>query len=172
MPTPSPSPPRTSLRPAPLAERGALESLMQLYAYDWSEILPLDVGTDGRFAGAKLDAYWGEEGHHPFLLRVDDTLAGFALIAERSRLTGARGVFDMAEFFVLRRFRRQGVGIAAAFAAFDRFKGPWEVRQRVEATAATAFWQRAVGAYTGGRYEQAAWSAPEWTGPVQRFSTV
>ena len=144
---------------------------MQLYSYDWSELGPLDVGDDGRFADYALDGYWLEDWRHPFLLRVDGKLAGFALILGRSRLTGMAGVFDMAEFFVMRRYRRKGVGLAAATGAFDRFQGPWEIRQRPENVAATAFWRRVIGEYTGGKYEEVYWKDPAWTGPVQRFST-
>jgi predicted acetyltransferase len=153
-------------------ERVALENLMQLYIYDWSELGPRDVRDDGRFAEYPLEAYWQEDWRHPFLLRVDDKLAGFALVAARSRLTGTAGVFDMAEFFVMRRYRRQGVGLAAARAAFDRFRGPWEIRQRDENAAATAFWRKTVGHYTGGQYREVRWNDPTWIGPVQMFSSA
>jgi predicted acetyltransferase len=160
------------LRLAAEEERAALENLVQLYSYDWSEIGHFDVAEDGRFKAMDLAPYWLDEWRHPFLLRIDDQLAGFALIHERSRLTGKTGVFDMAEFFVMRRFRRQGVGLAAAFASFDRFKGPWEVRQRDENVAATTFWRRAIGDYTAGNYQEARWNSSEWIGLVQTFSTV
>jgi predicted acetyltransferase len=128
------------------------------------------VRDDGRFHALALDAYWLDDWRHPFLIRVDDALAGFALIASRSKLTGTPGVFDMAEFFVMRRYRRQGVGIAAAFAAFDRFRGPWEVRERDENQASIAFWRRAIASYTGGRYAEARVD-DDWNGVVQTFST-
>ena len=160
-----------SLTPAAKEERVTVANLMQLYSHDWSELGPLDVGDDGRFADYPLDAYWEEDGHHPLLLRVEGKLAGFALILERSRLTGTRGVFDMAEFFVMRRYRRQGVGVAAASAAFDRFPGPWEVRQRRENVAATAFWRRVIARYTGGAFHEVDWENATWTGPVQTFTT-
>ena len=162
----------TSLRPAAKDERAVLENLVQLYCYDWSELMALDIGDDGRFDDLPLERYWIDAWRHPFLLRVGDKLAGFALIAERSRLTGLSGVFDMAELFVMRRYRRQGVGLAAACAAFDRFKGPWEVRQREENAAATAFWRRAIGTYTHGNYQEEHRESPEWTGLVQTFSTA
>jgi len=98
--------PAVSLSPATTAERPAIANLMQLYIYDWSELRPLDVADDGRFAEYPLDRYWEDAGHHPLLLRVDGRLAGFALVSARSRLSGATGVFDMAEFFVMRRYRR------------------------------------------------------------------
>jgi len=78
----------------------------------------------------------------------------------------------MTEFFVLRRFRRHGVGRGAAFAAFDRFEGPWEVRQRLENADATAFWRRTIREYTRGNYEETRWHRPEWSEIVQRFSTA
>lgn len=161
-----------SLEPAAEDERASLEHLVQLYCYDWSELLTdFHAGEDGRFPGIALAPYWNEEGRHALVLRVDAKLAGFALVGGVSRLSGTRGVFDMAEFFVMRGFRRRGVGLAAAFAAFDRFKGPWEVRQRDENAAATSFWRRAIGAYTGGNYREVRWTGPEWNGLVQSFAT-
>jgi predicted acetyltransferase len=160
-----------SLDPAGATERPVLENLFQLYAYDWSELGWLDVGRDGRFAVPSLDAYWVDDHHHPFLIRVDGQLAGFALVAARSRLTGATGVYDMAEFFVMRKYRRQGIGLAAASAAFDRFPGRWEIRQRDENAAATVFWGRVVARYTGGAYQQVRCDDATWVGPVQTFTS-
>lgn len=161
-----------SLDPAGATERPVLENLFQLYAYDWSEIGWLDIGVNGRFAEPSLDAYWRDDDRHPFLIRVDGRLAGFALVAARSRLTGAAGVFDMAEFFVMRKYRGRGVGFAAASAAFDRFTGRWEIRQRDENVGATAFWRRVVARYTDGSYQEARRDDATWVGPVQTFTSA
>ncbi len=158
--------------PAAEHERVALTNLLQLYVYDWSELHALDVGEDGRFDDYPIDAYWHDEWRHPFLIRVDGKLAGFALVSGRSRLTSSNGVFDMAEFFVMRRYRREGVGIAAACAVFDLFKGPWEVRQRPSNVEATAFWRRAIAKHTNGAYREEIWNDAVWNGPVQTFSIV
>jgi len=160
-----------SLDPASRDERRTLENLLQLYVYDWSEILSLDVRDDGRFEDFPLEAYWRDDWRHPFLLRVDGKLGGFALVSERSRLTGTAGVVDMAEFFVMRKYRRQGIGRAAATAAFDRFKGPWEVRQRGQHADATAFWRRVISQYTNASYQEDLWSDATGSGPVQRFQS-
>lgn len=160
-----------SLTAAVEEERATLENLAQLYVYDWSELLHFEIGEGGRFEDFPLAPYWADDWRHPFLLRVGDKLAGFALIEAQSKVTGERGVFDMTEFFVLRRFRRRGVGLAAAFAAFDRFKGRWEVRQREENPAATTFWRRAIGDYTQSKFQEMRWDRPEWTERVQTFST-
>jgi predicted acetyltransferase len=75
----------------------------------------------------------------------------------------------MAEFFVLRRYRRQGVGERAARAAFGRFPGPWEVRERAGNDAAIAFWRRVIHRHTAGRFQEVTWAGDLWQGPVQSF---
>jgi predicted acetyltransferase len=160
-----------TIHPAGREERAVLDNLMQLYSYDFSEIMDLDVGSDGRFAGKPLDAYWTDDGCHALFLHVDGRRAGFALLHEHSRLTGASGIFDMAEFFVLRKHRRRGVGRHAAFAIFDQFSGDWEIRQRPANVIATTFWRRTIGDYTGGNYKELYWDDRAWTGPAQFFSS-
>jgi predicted acetyltransferase len=148
--------------------RPCIEALMQLYVYDFSEIMPLDVDEDGHFSPPSLDAYWSEPGHGAFLIRADDQLAGFALLEPRSRITDAP-VNDMAQFFVMRRYRKSGVGQAAATTLFDRFLGPWEVRQAPVNLAATAFWRRVIERYTSGKFEESVVTDGTWRGTVQRF---
>lgn len=161
-----------TLAPTTPTDRVVLDNLWQLYVHDFSEQMHLPLGDDGRFAGRAFDVYWTDPSRHAFLLRVDGGLAGFALVQERSRLTGVSGVQDMVEFFVARGYRRRGVGQRAAVAAFERFRGPWEVRQQPTSVAATTFWRRVIGGYTGGDFEDIAWSDGAWTGTVQRFTSA
>jgi predicted acetyltransferase len=153
-------------------DQARLGALFELYAYDFSEILGLDVGDDGRFRPPALDAYWTDLRRHAFLIRADERLAGFALVQERSRLTGEDGVHDVAEFFVMRKYRRHRIGERAARWLFERFRGCWEVRQKAENEAATAFWRRVIGRYSGGRFEEVVWDDERWRGPVQRFDST
>lgn len=161
-----------SLTPATKDDESTLRNLMQLYVHDWSELRPLEVGDDGRFQEYPLGPFLDGEAGHTFLIHVAERLAGFVLVGTRSRLTGAAGVFDMAELFVLRRYRRSGVGRAAAVATFDRFTGPWEIRQRDENSAATAFWRRVISKHTEHRYEETRWDDAGGAGVVQRFSSA
>ena len=151
------------------ADEPMLERLMQLYAYDFSEFMGWDVGEDGRFPGALLATCWTETWRHAFVIRVGGKLAGFTILDERSRLTGDPAIADVAEFFVLRRFRRAGVGTAAAMRAFALYDRTWEVRQTAANTAATAFWRRTIGTYTGGQFTETVVDDARWRGPVQTF---
>jgi predicted acetyltransferase len=157
--------------PVLASEQAILRHLIDLYAYDFSPLLGLDVGDDGRFAFRELAPFWTDEWRHAFFVRVGDKLAGFALVEDRSRLDGRAGVHDMAEFFILRKYRRQGVGAHAARLIFQHFPGRWEVRQRAENADATAFWRRVIDSHTGGKFEDALWNDAVWQGPVQTFQS-
>jgi predicted acetyltransferase len=161
----------TRVLAAEQSDQEALRNLFQLYAYDFSEILPLDVDETGRFKEESLDSYWEDAWRFPFLLRADDRLAGFALVHHKSKLSTADNVWDMAEFFVLRKYRRAGVGTRAAHWIFASCAGEWEVRQRSANVLATAFWRRAISAYTAGHFTEELLDDERWRGPVQRFTS-
>jgi predicted acetyltransferase len=157
------------LVPASANDKAIMLNLHEYYVYDFSALLDLDIGADGRFGGQRLERHFDDPLCHPFFIRVDGQLAGFALHETRSRLTGAPGINDVAEFFVMRRFRERGVGAAAACALFDRFAGAWEVRQIPANAAATVFWRKVIARYTGGAHTEITWDDDRFRGIVQRF---
>src|SRR4051794_28522114 len=90
-----------------------LANLFELYAYELSELselADLHLGSDGRYGYPSLPLYWKEKTRVPFLVTVDGYLGGFALISRGSRITNDSAVWDIDQFFVLRRYRRLGVG--------------------------------------------------------------
>jgi predicted acetyltransferase len=131
--------------------------LLELYLHDFSVFTRADVDDEGRFGYDYLDAYWTDSDRKPFLFRVDGRWCGFALVR-----TG--DPHDMAEFFVMRKYRRSGVGITAARDLFARFPGRWQVRQLRANTDATTFWRRAIPV----EYREEEIDA----GPVQRFEVL
>jgi predicted acetyltransferase len=50
----------------------------------------------------------------------------------------------MAEFFVMRKYRRTGLGTEAARLVLGRFPGSWEVRQLEANVAGSNFWRSAI----------------------------
>ena len=135
--------------PADADQAPIVANLFQLYAHDFSEFADVPIGPDGRFTYAPLPLYWREPHRFPFVIWAGGELAGFALVQRGSQLTGAADVWDVAEFFVLRAWRRHGVGAKAADALWRRMPGLWEVRVGERNTGAQGFWQRAVQQYTG-----------------------
>lgn len=60
--------------------------------------------------------------------------------------------WNMAEFFVLRNYRRRGIGQTAVQWVFAHHPGRWIVKQLAQNTQAIAFWRRVIGQATGGSY--------------------
>ena len=130
--------------PATRDQAATVGNLFELYAHDFSEFRDVELGDDGRFGYKNLPLYWSEPNRHAFLFRVRQKLAGFAWAKQGSEITGDECVLDMAEFFVVRRYRRHGVGSAAARQIWSRFTGRWEVRVMEDNRVACEFWARAI----------------------------
>jgi predicted acetyltransferase len=126
-------------------DRGAaLDRLFQLYAHDFGERVPLELKDSGRFDVSAGELWWSRADHHPFFVRVEGRLAGFALVRRGSKLDGDAEVMDVAEFFIVRGERRKGVGRQAVRALLDRFPGRWQVRVRQSNPPALQFWSRVL----------------------------
>ena len=137
--------PRIELLPASPGQEPILANLLQLYMHDFSELLDLEVEADGRFVYPHLPLYWREPGRYPFLVLVQGNLAGFVLVKTGSEWD----VRDMAEFFVMRRYRRLGIGTRVAHKVWRRLPGRWEVRVMQANVAAGQFWAQAISSFTG-----------------------
>jgi predicted acetyltransferase len=140
---------RVEVVPAAPAQEPTLANLLELYVHDFSEFVDVELGADGRFGYKALPLYWTEPHRHPLLVKVDGRLAGFALVKQGSEVSGDEKVWDMAEFFIVRRHRRHGIGRLAAHEVWQRFPGPWEVRVMHLNHSAKEFWKRAIGSFTG-----------------------
>jgi len=135
--------------PAVQEQKPILANLLELYAHDFSEFHDLDLGPDGRYGYRYLPLYWSEAARHPFLVRMNGKLVGLVLVKRGSEVTGNETVWDMAEFFVLRGYRRRGIGTQIAHEVWRRFPGAWEVRVMQSNISAYEFWGRAISTFTG-----------------------
>jgi predicted acetyltransferase len=160
---------------AALEERATILNLMQLYMHDFSEFAEIgtlhgEAASDGRFAHHPLDVCWREDGWFPLIIRADRHLAGFALVSPWSALDRPLDQ-SVAEFFVLRKYRRAQVGLRAAKRIFERFPGRWEVPVAFYNQPALAFWRKTVPASIGREAEEFAGDGERWNGPVLCFDT-
>jgi predicted acetyltransferase len=160
---------RVELTPITRAELPVLGQLVQLYVYDFSELISLDVGPDGRFPFRDLEAYFTDEWRHPYFIYADGQLAGFALLHARGFFDASPDVWDVAQFFVMRRYRRLGVGERAAVLSFRMFDGTWQVRERDTNIKGIAFWRKVIARYTRERFREIVMDDEQWRGPVQTF---
>ena len=152
--------------------RDVLGNLVEFYLYDFTEYAPWDVGDDGRYGFDRLDSYFAEPERHPYLLRVDGKWGGFALVREGAEFLDGRTGADMAEFFVLRKYRRSGIGERLATTMFDTYRGLWQIREMRANVRAQSFWRAIIGRYTNGAYEERDYDDDRARGPVQYFDNA
>jgi len=134
--------------------KAVMQNLMQFYIYDFSEYIKYDVEDNGLFAPyPHLDDYWKETSNKfPYIIKKDDKYVGFVLV--RFIETQERMYFSIAEFFILKKYRRIGIGKAIAVMVFDLHKGLWEVFQKESNKPAQIFWKKVIEEYTKGQYRE------------------
>jgi predicted acetyltransferase len=150
-----------SLREAEPGDAVTLANLLELYLHDLSESFSIDVGVDGRFGYERLPLYFQEpERRSAHLIWVGARLAGFVLATRGSPLTNDPDQLDVAEFFVLRRYRRARVGRRAAFLLWDNLPGSWVVRVADTNRGALPFWRAVISEYAGHEWTERAVPLP------------
>jgi predicted acetyltransferase len=164
-----------TLTPVPESQRQIITNLIQLYKYDFSEFAEVgspygEVGPDGRFVYEGLDRYWLKDGWVPLTVEADGWLAGIVLVNRWSALSRLVD-HSVAEFFVLRKYRRIGVGSRAARILFGRWPGRWEVAVARYNKPALSFWRKAIRAAIDGPVEEYAGDFERQVGTVLCFDS-
>lgn len=95
-------------------------------------------------------------------------LAGFALVNAWSP-SGHPVDYAVAEFHVLRKFRRTGLGQAAAHKLFETLPGTWELGILDDNVDARAFWPGVVQSAPCQNAKLSRGDGERWDGDVWRF---
>lgn len=156
-------------------ERTVLANLVQLYIHDFSALFAgsprCDLDADGRYhPDIPLANWWSLPDHIPLLVHVYGKLAGFVLLNATTH-SGAVADRNIAEFFIVRKYRRMGVGRAVAHTLFSRYPGRWEAAVMRANSGARAFWQRTIAAHPAlDAMEAADRGHFTWDGTIFRFT--
>ncbi|WP_191565568.1 GNAT family N-acetyltransferase [Metabacillus idriensis] len=132
-----------------VSEKIIVENLLQYYFYDFTEFNSAKVNEQGRFNDYPyFENYWTEEGRFPYLVKVNGEYAGFVLV----RYDAPGDYFSIAEFFIMKKFRRSGLGKNIAQDIFRLHKGKWEVLQIEKNISAQVFWKKVIREFTAGHF--------------------
>lgn len=153
---------KVSLQPVTLDQKELLRKMLKVYE---QELTGEDDPGDYKY----LDSYWEKENRKPYFIKVNKTISGFALV-NRHTLIQKEG-YNLAEFYIRKEFRNQGIGKKAAYKLFDMFPGKWEIREMNSNPKAQAFWNKVIAAYTKTHFEEVWLNDSNWRGTVQTFQT-
>lgn len=152
------------IEPILIEQKPVFVQMMELYSYDFSAFSHDDVNENGYFGYDHIDDYWKEAGRYSFFIRVDGKLAGLVLVRSCSEYQELGSPHNIAEFFVMKKYRRKGVGRAVSRMIFDRFPGGWEISVWKNNLPARRFWKQVVNEYTNGKYKTFAAAEKEVVG--------
>ena len=145
----------------------AIGRMLELYQYELSDIWDQELDSRGEF-GYDTSKHQQAQRFFAHVLLVEQHHAGFALVAP-AKVTQHDG-FWMEQFFVLKRYRKTGNGLALARHVFQSHVGAWEVGQMPANTAARQFWRSVVAEVTQGDFVEVEVAQGWWKGTVQRFT--
>lgn len=145
-------------------EKEIFKNLIQFFAYDFSELIDMDVDDNGLYPALKdMDDYYTQSEYVSFFIRISGKLAGLAVI----RFIKEENSNYLRHFFVMRKYRRLKVGQIAAHMIFDSFPGKWRVSQFDFNEPAINFWRKIIERYTDCEYVEIR--RDDGRGPQQEF---
>ena len=133
--------------------KDVIENLMQFYTYDFSEYVDCDVEENGLFkAYPNLEEYWKEGADKfPYIIKKDEKHIGFVLV---KTIESDKNYYSIAEFFIMKKYRREGIATAVATQIFNVYKGRWKVHQRENNIPAQQFWIKVINEYTNAQFSE------------------
>lgn len=140
------------LIPASLNEYSIIQNMARFYVYDMSEYLGWGMPEDGLYECIDFKKYWQTDDAFPFLIRDDKELIGFVIIDKKGSEPSTD--FNMAQFFILRKFTKKGLGRYIAHLCFDKFQGSWEVMVIPGNEGAYRFWRSIINEYTSQKFSE------------------
>lgn len=116
-----------------LAKKYLDEYLIELSQYD--ENIKFDDGNVPIYRW--FDFYWNDKGRYPFLFYVDSEIAGISFVRELHE-----NVYEIAEFYVVPKFRGNGNALWFAGEIANKFDGEIEFSTRLSNPRAIRFWDK------------------------------
>lgn len=134
-------------------EKEILRNLLEKYDYEFSQWDKRDVNKLGLYGYEYLDNYWTEKNRFAYFILVEEHIAGFVMVNNYPEAEDQKTDFTVAEFFVMYKYRKCGVGSFAARQAFDLHQGKWQLKMHPHNIPSVHFWNKVVGEYTNGDYK-------------------
>jgi len=134
------------------SDKTIIYNLFQLYYHDLSNYEDasaiFSLNEHGLYDIKYFDYFWMEPSRYPYLLKIDNNIAGFVFVRIKEN-----SMYEISEFFILNKYRGIGVGSFMANEIFSIHKGDWEIRALLKNTHAQAFWKKIVEKVSNGKYE-------------------
>ena len=142
------SQPSVKITRATKDEIALIQKLDQFYLYEFSPLMPekYKLSENGYFIDDDYKRYWELPDHFPYLIYLEDEIAGFALVHKEESFC------NLDQFFILSKFQGTGLAKKAAYKIFDLHKGSWKVQSFLKNTRSEKFWKKIISDFSNGQY--------------------
>ncbi len=142
---------------ATLEDYPCIQNLARFYVYDLSRTCGFiskdwSAPKDELYESFDYKCYFEEKDRHPYLIKINDELAGFVLIHKQG--TCPKTDWNMGEFFILAKFQGRGIGLQTAKEIWKIFPGNWEISVIPENIPALKFWRKSIQDFTNGQFQE------------------
>jgi len=155
---------KVTLVPATLQDYPIMQNMGRFYLYDMSEYLGISekwtLPSDGLYTCIDFKKYWETDNTSPFLVYYEKEVAGFVIVDKKTYSSNAD--FNMAQFFILRKFKRHGLGRHVAQTMFSRYPGTWEVMVLPGNEGAYRFWRNIITEHTNSNFQETTCEVPHF----------
>lgn len=114
-----------------------------------------------------LDSYWNKPNRFPFFIKANEKKVGFVLINDYNLLI--KEGKNIAEFYIKKEFRKNGIGKEASKQIFNLFPEKWEIRQIIENPQAHNYWLKTILEFTKNSFTEEFVKNDKWHGWIQTF---
>ncbi len=97
--------------------------------------------------------WWIRDRCEAIIIRADGVSAGFTFICADKAHLPPEIDFELLDFYIAPKYRRQSVGRQAARLILNRQRGRWQLFELARNLPALTFWRGFLADYTNGAYE-------------------
>lgn len=139
---------------ASIADYPAIQNMARFYVYDFTRTCGFiskewECPENGLYECYDLKKFFLEDNSKAYLVKIDNELAGFAMLEESLE------AWIMSEFFIIAKFQGKGIGKQVANFLWKKHPGNWKVSVIPENKPGFIFWEKVIADYTAGDYQQA-----------------
>lgn len=136
--------------PATMNDYPTLQNMSQFYVYECSKECDFTLSKNGLYEPTDYKFFIESSDHEANIIKVRNEIAGFVLIEK----TLANNATRIAQFFILSKFQRQGIGRKVVHQLLKNTPGKWSLAVLTENTRALSFWRKVISDFTRDTFKE------------------
>jgi len=124
-------------------DKNGFNILFQLYLYDLSKFNNIEIEENGLYPASWIDRDWDLPEFIPLRIEQNHNTCGFILLTKKP-FSKPGTECCIQEFFILRKFRNKGIGLASIEQLFDNYSGSYSMLVLKHNVPAKLFWEKVL----------------------------